>query len=267
MPFCNMTDGVRLYYETLGAGEPLLLLPGQAQDHHAWIGLRDDFAKTHQVIVFDPRGTGASDKPAEPAYSTRIFARDAIALLDELGIPRSHIYGISLGGRVCQWLAIEFAPRVGAVVLGCTTPGNRHGVPRPPEVDAIFHELLWNPKAMGAMLELLLSPEWIAAHPEYVNGPALMGPPLPRHARKLHYLASEAHDSWDQLPGIARPVLVIHGSNDRVNMTANAPLLAARIPNAELHIVEGGRHLYHVEFCDEAGHVVRDFLRRHALAS
>ena len=56
---------------------------------------------------------------------------------------------------------------------------------------------------------------------------------------RLHHLASEGHDAWDQLPTIAAPTLVIHGSDDRLNPTANAPLLAERISGAELYIVLG----------------------------
>ena len=87
------------------------------------------------TIVYDHRGTGQSDKPKSPPYSTRQFAADAIAILDEIGVERAHIYGISMGGRIGQWLAIDYPTRVGALILGCTTPGNAHGVVRPADVD------------------------------------------------------------------------------------------------------------------------------------
>lgn len=138
MPFAVTLDGVRLYYETMGTGDPLLLVMGQAGDHHGWDFVRGDFAKQYQVIVYDHRGTGQSDKPKQPPYSTRGFAQDAIAILDHLGIARAHAYGISMGGRICQWLGIDYPERLGALVLGCTTPGNAHGVRRPPEVDGRY---------------------------------------------------------------------------------------------------------------------------------
>ena len=87
----------------------------------------------------------------------------------------------------------------------------------------------------------------------------------PPYAQRLHYLASEGHDAWDLLPTIKAPTLVIHGSEDVVNPTANAPLLVSRIPNAELYIVEGGRHGYFLEFREEASRVVNEFLARHPL--
>lgn len=262
MPFATLPDGIRLYYEELGTGEPLLLVSGQGGDHTGWDEIRADFAEHYHVIVYDHRGTGQSDKPTEPPYTTRGFARDAIALLDHLGIPRAHAYGVSMGGRICQWLGIDHAERIGALVLGCTTPGNAHGVRRPADVNAIMA----NPTADSwtTMLETIFSPAWMQAHPEKLKD-MQKGNPIPDYARKLHYQASEGHDSWDLLPTISGPTLVIHGSDDRVNPTANAYLLAERIPGAELYIVEGGRHGYDLEFREEASRVVLDFLGRHPM--
>src|SRR5574337_759917 len=114
MPFAIAEDGTRLYYEINGAGEPLLLVAGRASDHHLWNLIRGDFARRYQVIVYDPRGTGQSDRPEQPPYSTRGFARDAVAILDHLGIPRAHVYGVSMGGVVGQWLGIDHGDRIGA---------------------------------------------------------------------------------------------------------------------------------------------------------
>lgn len=267
MPYATAEDGVRLYYEEAGAGEPLLLISGQGGDHRGWSPIRDDFAARYRVIVFDHRGTGQSDKPEQPPYSTPGFARDAVAVLDHLGIPRAHAYGVSMGGRICQMLGIEHAERVGALVLGCTTPGNAHGVRRPADVDARMANRPADPdEALAAMATTLYSPAWLAEHPEQLAAMReRYRSPIPRYAQRLHYQASEAHDAWERLPAIGAPTLVIHGSDDLVNPTANAPLLAERIPGAELCIIEGGRHGYHIEFRNEATPVVLDFLGRHPL--
>jgi len=263
MPFATAGDGARLAYEVIGAGPPLLLVSGQASDRHTWAAARGDFASRHCVIVFDHRGTGESDKPEAPAYSTRGFAGDAVAVLDAAGISRAHVYGVSMGGRICQWLAIDHPGRIGAVVLGCTTPGNAHGVRRPPAVDP---EL-----ASGDPVRLmpyLVTPAWAASHPELLAQLAATARdrPVPPYARRLHYLASEGHDTWDLLPTIKAPTLVVHGADDLVNVAANAPLLAERIPGAELHIIEGARHAYFWENRPEASQLVLDFLACHPLA-
>ena len=267
MPYATIPDGTRLYYEEVGAGEPLLLISGQGGDHTGWDGVRDDFASQYHVIVFDHRGTGLSDKPSEPPYTTRGFAQDAVAILDHLGIARAHAYGISMGGRICQWLGIDWPDRIGALVLGCTTPGNAHGVRRPLDVDTAMANRSADPEtAMITMLNAMYSPDWIATHPEVVIlARQNYQHPIPAYAQRLHYLASEGHDTWDLLPTISAPTLVIHGSEDVVNPTANAYLLADRIPGAELYIVSGGRHGYFIEFREEASRIVTEFLMRHPL--
>ena len=95
----------------------------------------------------------------------------------------------------------------------------------------------------------------------------MLAHPIPEHARRLHYLASEGHDSWDLLPTIKAPTLVIHGSEDQLNRTANAYLLRDRIPGAELHLVQGGRHAFFLEYREESSRVVLDFLRRHPIGA
>lgn len=263
-----LLNGASIYFEDSGDGVPLLLVSGQGSDHTGWDGTRDDFtAAGFRTITWDHRGTGASDKPREPAYSIIGFAADAVALLDHLGIAKAHAYGISMGGRICQRLAIDHHERMGAVVLGCTTPGNLHGVRRPPEVDAHMANRPADPEeAMLFLASELVSLEWMAANPEYIaRTRQRYANPIPGYAQKLHYAASEGHEAWAELPGITNPVLVIHGDNDRINVTANGYLLAGRIPGAELAIIPGGRHGFFIEFREEASARVIRFLEEHPL--
>ncbi|HEY4420750.1 MAG TPA: alpha/beta fold hydrolase [Pseudonocardia sp.] len=116
-------DGARIGFDTAGTGEPLVLLAGQANSRHWWDQVRRDFSASYTTIAIDCLGTGASDSPSHAEWSTRRFARDVIAVLDELGVERAHVYGTSMGGRVAQWVAADHPERVGALVLGCTTAG------------------------------------------------------------------------------------------------------------------------------------------------
>lgn len=260
-------QGTKIHYTVEGSGEPLLLISGQGSDHTSWDPVVEDFAASHTCIRWDHRGTGASDKPRQPPYSIEGFAADAVALLDHLGIERAHAYGVSMGGRIGQRLAISSRERLGAVVLGCTTPGNRHGVPRAPQAQALFVERPTDvERRVELFTEMMVSPGWAAANPWYVDHlrHRILNP-IPDHALRLHYAASEGHEAWEELPTITNPVLVIHGDADIVNASANAALLAERIPGAELHMVPGGRHGYFVEHREEASGAVLDFLARHRL--
>ena len=259
MPHATTSDGVRIAYQVHGDGPPLVLLSGQANDHHWWDGVRDDFAGSRTTVTLDYRGTGESDRPQQP-YSTERFADDVVAVLDDLAVGRADVYGTSMGGRVAQWLAVRHPRRVRALVLGCTSPGGRHSIDRSGDVR---RSLIQPPaEARQALLELMYTPAWLATHP----GPyhTLGDRSMPPHARRGHLRASDGHDAWDALPGIVAPTLVLHGTDDLLNPTANAPLLAARIPGSRLELIQGARHAYFEERRDLAGPLVLEFLDRNA---
>lgn len=258
MPYARAADDVAIHYEVHGRGdETLILLAGQANNHHWWDAVRADFDRRYRTVVLDWRGTGRSDAPDDDSYGITGFAADVVAVVDDLGAERVHVYGTSMGGRVAQWVAAEHAGRVDRLVLGCTSPGGRHGVERGPEV---IRSLTQPDRdaAYRALLELMYTPDWLATHP----GPyATTGDPDMRsHARQGHLRASRRHDSWDVLPRIAAPTLVVHGSDDVFNPAANAPLLGERIPGARVELIPGARHAYFEEFREVASPLVLEFL-------
>ncbi|MFI0820094.1 alpha/beta fold hydrolase [Streptomyces sp. NPDC021098] len=254
--FAHTDDGVAVAYQHRGSGPPLVLLAGQANNHHWWDGIREDFHGTHSTITLDCRGTGASDKPRS-GYSTERFAEDVVAVLDAAGVERADVYGTSMGGRIAQWVAARHPERVRRLVLGCTSPGG----PRAVERDASVRRALAQPDpdaARQALIDLMYSPGWLAGHP----GPyrTLGDPHMPAHARRGHLTASNGHDAWDALPSIGAPTLLLHGDQDRLTPPDNLPLLAARIPDARTHLFPGARHAYFEECREAAGALVRDFL-------
>ncbi|MFJ6611135.1 alpha/beta fold hydrolase [Streptomyces sp. NPDC091289] len=258
MPHTTTPDGVDIAYQVRGEGAapPLVLLAGQANNHHWWDGVRDDFHAARSTITLDHRGTGRSGKPDEP-YSTELFARDVIAVLDDLGVDRADVYGTSMGGRVAQQLAARHPDRVRALVLGCTSPGGPHAVERTAEVRRSLIQTRPG-AARQALLDLMYTPAWQAANP----GPyrTLGDPGMPAYAQRRHLVAGNQHDAWELLPGIGAPTLVVHGTDDLLNPTTNAPLLADRIPGARLHLIPGARHAYFEEFRAVASPLVLDFL-------
>jgi 3-oxoadipate enol-lactonase len=193
MGYTNGSGGCRIWYEERGSGDPLLLIPGQASDHRMWDDVRQTLERRHRVLVFDHRGTGKSDAPLEPPYSIEMFASDAIAVLDTAGIRRAHVYGISMGGRIAQRIAISYPDRVGSVVLGATTLGDLHGVQRSPEVARKFQAAEPADK-FRMLIDELYSPAFQAAHPEAVQRfrELVVGEPTPPESLRLHYQASQA---------------------------------------------------------------------------
>ena len=126
------SNGVSLYYEEHGSGEPLLLIMGFTVSSIGWHWNIPAFAQSFRTIAFDNRGVGQSDKPDEP-YSMAMFADDTAGLLDGLGIEQAHIFGISMGGMIAQEFALRHPGRVTSLTLGCTNCGgeNHRAVQRP----------------------------------------------------------------------------------------------------------------------------------------
>ena len=124
---------INIEYYVEGEGPPLLLIIGFAGQASSWGEPFLELLRSHfQVIRFSNRGTGLTDKP-DAEYTIPMMADDAVGLLDELGIGKAHVMGISMGGTIAQELALGHPERVLGLVLGCTGCGAAHSVPAEPQ--------------------------------------------------------------------------------------------------------------------------------------
>ncbi|MGV9349304.1 alpha/beta fold hydrolase [Streptomyces spiralis] len=254
-------DGARIGFDcAAGDGEPLVLLAGQANSRRWWDPVRADFSR-YTTITLDYLGTGTSDSPRDSEWSTRRFAQDVIAVLDELGVARAHVYGTSMGGRVAQWLALDHPQRVGALILGCTSGGGDGTVASDPAVIPALSA----DATSETLSDLMVSPHWRQSHPDQLT--VLGDSFMTDYARLAHRRASARHDAWAVLPHISAPTLVLHGTADRMTPVANGARLAEQIPNAVLRLFTGARHAYFLEQRQEASAAVLEFLSSHALTN
>ena len=129
-------NGIEINYEIYGSGPPLTMIMGMGCSARQWQWMGPVFAESFKVITFDNRGAGRSGKP-EMDYSTEMFADDTCALMDVLGIPRTHLFGVSVGGMIAQRFALKYPERVERLVLGCTMPSFTHIPPAPEDLEAL----------------------------------------------------------------------------------------------------------------------------------
>ncbi len=120
MPKIN-SNGIDLFYETRGAGQPLLFVHGLGSSLRDWEAQAAEFSRAYQVITYDLRGHGQSDKPRGP-YSLPQFAADAAGLLKTLGVSSAHVVGLSLGGGVAFQLALDFLALAKTMVIVNSAP-------------------------------------------------------------------------------------------------------------------------------------------------
>lgn len=268
-------DSIELYYEEHGSGDPLMLVMGLGADSTAWLFQIPDFAKHYRTVVFDNRGVGRSDKPPGP-YTIHQMADDAAGLLDVIGIERTHVLGISMGGMIAQELALRHPQRVRGLVLGCTYPEPDAEIERQREfslaqfggsvsakgemkvdVSAIdpmsfFQHLLptvFNQEFIERELPKLL--EIFAGSLQYgFSMEAILG----------QVAAVMNHKATERLHQITAPTLVITGDADRLVPPGNSDILAKHIPNATLVRIPGGSHGFNFETPQIFNREVLEFL-------
>jgi 3-oxoadipate enol-lactonase len=269
MPTVKVGD-INMRYEAHGVGDPLVLLPG--------IGLESTtcffrqipvLAKNYRVIAIDNRGTGLSDKPDIP-YSMDMMAKDVAGLLESLGIRKAHVYGVSLGGMVAQHFALCYPQMTASLILACTTCGGKHSVlPDQAVVGALFDMQGTPEERAGRLLPFIFSQGFIRTSPDVIQhaGSLYLEYCPPPHAFMRQGEASMTHDTYDRLPEIGVPTLVIAGTEDGLIPAENSRILASRIPGAESITLEGVGHLLSVEAPEAVNKAIHDFLKRHPIAA
>jgi pimeloyl-ACP methyl ester carboxylesterase len=268
-------DGIELYYEEHGSGDPLLLVMGLAADSTAWLFQVPEFARHYRTIVFDNRGVGRSSKPSGP-YTIHQMADDAAALLEGIGIRRAHVVGVSMGGMIAQELALRHPDQVRGLVLGCTYPepdaeaeaqrqfsiarfGGRVTATGETEIDvsaidpfAFFQHLLprvFNQSFIDSELPRLM---------QVFSGALQYGFSMEAILGQVE--AVMGHRATDRLHLIEAPTLVITGDADLLISPANSDVLARSIPGAKLVKVPGGSHGFNFETPEIFNRAVLDFL-------
>ena len=265
MPKANI-NGVNLYYEEWGHGEPLLLIMGMGANTTDWEPLIPDLSQGQKLIAFDNRVSGRSDKPGGP-LTMELFADDAVALLDTLGIEKAHIFGVSMGGMIAQELALRYPERLLTLILGATMCGGSHAIP--PPMDRILEWIntgnLPPAKAATDCLPFLYSQKFIDQKKSYLIKSSLRTSHLriPKHDIYRQLKAITHFDSYDRLPQIQVPTLVLTGNADLIVPAENSRILTNQIPEAELIVFEGIGHGFLVEVSAKVNSAVIDFLRRH----
>jgi len=125
MPYAMTADKVKLYYEEVGRGTPILFVHEFAGDHRSWEPQLREFGKHYRCIAYAARGYKPSDVPADPAaYSYQHVIRDAVAVLDHLKIEQAHLIGLSMGGYTVRQVALNHPQRVRSLVLAGAGSGS-----------------------------------------------------------------------------------------------------------------------------------------------
>ena len=210
-------NGIGIYYEVQGEGDPLLLIGGLAIDLTQMKDIVGGLSKRQKVIAFDNRGVGRTDKPDTP-YTIDIMAEDAAGLLKAVGDYPAHVLGISMGGRIALALALGHPELVKSLILASTSASTsrRRG-------------------ARWWLSNQLLRIGWVrAVGTKY---------PQPYFAYVRQRDASKGFDASSRLGEISKPTLILYGRKDSMVPYSLAEAMHRGIGGSRLVAFDGG-HIF-----------------------
>ncbi len=261
-------NGIDIYYEVQGEGEPMVLIPYLAADQACYAFQVAEYEKHFTCFSVDLRGAGLSSKP-EGDYTTELLADDVAAFMQAAGIGQAHIFGLSLGAATGMWLAARYPERVKSLSLHSAWDATD------PFLRVVVQGWQLMAQALESVTEMVIqgifpwcfTPELYAARPDYIDALAkfVRGRPMPpvdafiRQSR-----AVLGHDATAVLGSIQAPTLITFGRHDQACSTRFAAPLTERIPNTELIIFEDCAHAPIYENVEGFNAQTLAFLQRHA---
>ncbi len=263
--------GRRIAYDEISPAHPkgtILLLTGLGSTRLAWYKQLEVFGREYRTLALDHRDAGESFQ-ATGNYTTVDQAKDVAAFLKALGISRTHLVGISMGGMISLELVLRHPDLIDKLVLVSTTAGGRSRVN--PDLRLVA-TLMTPPWMRGIRLERgeralrtyskLTAPGYFMRHPEDGQKVADNTRQLPTSSAAYYrqLLSTRKHDVVARLSRITAPTLVIHGESDRLIPPANGRFLAQNIPGAKLITYPDTGHLPIVEQGEDFNRDVLAFL-------
>jgi pimeloyl-ACP methyl ester carboxylesterase len=272
-------NGVELWYEVTGEGEPILQIHGAGFGHFNFAPATPELARQFQVIDYDMRGYGQSDRPVQH-YDMEVWADDAAGLLDALGLPEAHIHGTSMGGMIAIVFAGKYPERTTSVVINCAaaqlgTAGRlvfKNWIdiarldPDGPGSRILAELIAWQALSRS----FLETPEGVAAIDTIQQ--------ILRDSNRVEVFTAACQAMCDMdltgwLPKITAPALVLGGDEDHL-MTpwdqgprgAGQQAIYEGIPNAGKHVIQGSNHSTLFDNTEEHVRVVSEFFTRHGRA-
>lgn len=262
MPTVDLGD-IQLNYKHRGDGPPVLGVMGFALDQRFWASQLPAVLPTHSLITFDNRGTGRSTGPHPTTMEE--MAEDAIAILDHLGIDKTVVFGLSMGGAVAQRLVLDHPDRVSALILGVTWARPIDFMRRQSGLARLIIEAGGVEAFTDVSLVRMFTPKFFEVAGEVLDrmvasvfadtGPGPAGPDV--LAAQLD--AIDKHDTLAQLGDVSVPTLVLGAKMDMMVPGFASEEIAAAIPGAELQMYETG-HGCMIEEMDAFNTRVSQFL-------
>ncbi len=253
------SNGVAIDAEISGpAGAPVLMLSNSlGTTRHMWDPQMAAFNEKFRVLRYDRRGHGKSGVPKGP-YTMEMLGRDALAVLDGLGIDKAHWLGLSMGGMEGMWLGANAGNRFDRIILSNTSTyyadktmwhNRMDGVSKAGSVAGIA----------DMVINAWLTPEFQKAHPDVTARMKEMMISTPVEGYLGCCAAVRDMDHREIIKAIKNPTLIIAGSKDPATNVAAAEFIQENIKGSKLMVVEAA-HIANVEVPEAYAKIVLNFL-------
>jgi pimeloyl-ACP methyl ester carboxylesterase len=272
-------NGVDLWYEISGEGEPVVQIHGAGFGHFNFAPATPELAQRFKVVDFDLRGYGRSDRPLQH-YDMEVWADDVAGLLDSLDIAGAHVHGTSMGGMIAIVFAGKYPERTTSVVINCAAAKlGRSG-------RLVFKNWIdiatMDPEGPGSRIlaELIA---WQALSKSFLETPDGVAAidtiqQILRDSNRIEVFTAACQAMCDMdlrawLPRITSPALVLGGDEDLMTPWDQGPggagqqAIADAIPGAETYVIHGSNHSTIFDNTAEHNRVVIDFFTRHGLGN
>ena len=238
-------NGVSLNYEITGEGRTLVLTHGIGGSLGSWSNVAPRLAGSFQVLTWDVRGFGDSDKPDEE-YSPELFAGDLHLRLEKLNIDKVALLGHSMGGVIAQRFVLDYPDSVEALILEATSSevGPKAVAGWDQRIRAIEEGGMERVAASGGRA---FAPSFAAAHPELIEQRQRLTVRNDPRAYIRAVRAISHYNYTSELSRIECPTLILQGDLDLVTPPGGSVIMSRNIPGSQLKIYEDCGHVVHIE--------------------
>ena len=272
-------NGVELWYEITGEGEPVVQIHGAGFGHFNFAPATPELVKHFTVVDYDLRGYGRSDRPVQD-YDMEVWADDVAGLLDALELDAAHVHGTSMGGMIAIVFAGKYPRRTTSVVINCAAAklGRAGRLIFKNWID--IAELDPNGPGSRILAELI---SWQAVSKVWLESEAGQGivdhcQQILRDSNRVEVFTAACQAMCDMditpwLGKITSPALVLGGDEDIMTPWDQGPEGVGQegiyqgIAGAEKHVIKGAGHSTIFDSTDEHNRVVLDFFQRNSRAA
>lgn len=238
------TDGVKLYFESYGEGEPVILIHGMMGSIESFFAQIPTLSEHYQIIALDNRGHGRStDQNAPLSYS--VMANDVVDLMKELNLEKCHIIGWGDGGNIGLEMAIQYPELVDKLILMGANFSPKGLTPQCQQSIQASILGLEQPKALKFYQQKNPDPENALVVLNKMKNTVLFEP-------QLHH---------DDLADIKAKTLILNGEKEQFIKMEHTLEMNAHIPNSELKFIPDADHFAPIDKFEEVNQEILQFLK------